>query len=180
MNKYAFIIIQLIPFAGFIWSSLFFFQKKLIKSVDQILINVIGFSLIATNLYLTYTNVFIFDLKKIIGGTLMAVSGYLFFWSIYTLRKNPPSFAFSYIEKSFLIMHGPYRFIRHPLYSSYIFGWIGGCLINQHWFLYAGSSVLIFQYLRSSRAEEKGFLEGPVKENYLQYKKQTGRFLPRI
>lgn len=132
------------------------------------------------NLYFTATAEHSFDAIRAVGILLMLISAILFFWSLHTHRKNPPSFAFSYIEKLSIVMTGPYQYIRHPFYASYIMGWLGGCLINQNWFVYICSIVLLVQYIRSSSLEEKGFLEGPSGLVYLDYTKRTGRFYPAL
>ena len=178
MNKLFFLVIQLIPFTGFIWSSLFFFQKKQQRNFNQSVIRIFGLSLIVANLYFTLSRNISLDSIRIFGVILMFMSAVLFFWSIRTHRKNPPSFAFSYIEKSSIVMTGPYQYIRHPFYASYIYGWLGGCLINQNWFVYFCAVVLLIQYIRSSALEEKGFLEGPSGKVYQDYIKRTGRFFP--
>ncbi|MHA1226800.1 MAG: methyltransferase family protein [Candidatus Hodarchaeales archaeon] len=71
-----------------------------------------------------------------------------------------------------------FRLIRHPLYASYIYYFIGLSLIFQ-------SSVVfplllgIYGYYQSSIYEEEILIEY-FGDEYLEYQKKTGRFFPKI
>src|SRR5580698_1653425 len=49
----------------------------------------------------------------------------VFFWAIRATRHTPPTLAFDTDQPSFLLHHGPYRFVRHPFYLAYLMFWIG-------------------------------------------------------
>ena len=180
MITIAAIFFEFICFFGFIWSSFFFFKKSSEKNIYIFLIKAIGTLLIFTNIYFTWTKTNSNTAHDLIGVFFLVISSILFYWSIYTNRKRPLNFAFTEIEKITLISNGPYKYIRHPFYSSYIFAWVGSIVINQNIWLIIPSVIIIFFYYKSATTEEFGFLEGPIKTEYQRYMLLTGRFFPKI
>jgi protein-S-isoprenylcysteine O-methyltransferase Ste14 len=78
-----------------------------------------------------------------------------------------------------LIVHGPYRLVRHPLYSSAALLVAGVSLIASNWFLFGtGIAVLCVLILRTRTEEEN--LVARFGENYRRYMGRTGRFVPRV
>lgn len=75
---------------------------------------------------------------------------------------------------------GPYRWIRHPIYTAYIINYVGGGLLAGNWVLTL-IPVLLFGVLVALKVEneEQAMLEqfGQV---YADYKQRTGRLLPFI
>ncbi len=180
MSNLLFFLLMLIPFAGFIWSSLFYFNHGNEKNIELILIKFCGLFTILANLILIFLpNSVIFEIQ-IFGGAFILISSLLFYWAINSNKKKSLSFAFTYIEISNLNTSGVYKYMRHPLYSSYIFGWLGGFFINQHWILIPTSCLLVFLYFKSIKNEEDGFLNGPNREKYFHYMQTTGRLLPKL
>ena len=78
-----------------------------------------------------------------------------------------------------LIKHGPYRWIRHPLYLSLILLLIGFALTTAYipMIVLAVSSIPLFQ--REAINEEKEMLD-TLGNEYDSYSKQTGRLFPKI
>jgi protein-S-isoprenylcysteine O-methyltransferase Ste14 len=79
-----------------------------------------------------------------------------------------------------LVTTGPYRFIRHPFYTSYILVWVAGYVATGRWPLIFSACVMVFVYDRSARQEEKGFDRSPLAARYRSYKERTGRYLPAL
>lgn len=79
-----------------------------------------------------------------------------------------------------LIIGGPFRWVRHPLYASLIWVFVGGALI------YANVASLLLtllvfipmMYVRATR--EDAALGGVFGERYEEYRRRTGMFLPRL
>ena len=73
---------------------------------------------------------------------------------------------------------GPYRYVRHPFYSSYILGWLAAviavpCLATLVIFL--GMTTI---YWQAASSEERRFLASPLATDYERYRMHTGLFLP--
>jgi protein-S-isoprenylcysteine O-methyltransferase Ste14 len=78
-----------------------------------------------------------------------------------------------------LVMHGPYKYIRHPLYT------VGSLLVlalifmtGLWWIAAVGALPLILILLRTP-VEEARLIE-TFGDEYRDYMKRTGRFLPKI
>jgi protein-S-isoprenylcysteine O-methyltransferase Ste14 len=78
-----------------------------------------------------------------------------------------------------LVTHGPYRWVRHPLYSTGFALAVCLTLITSLWWLAVGMIVpLVILLLRTSK-EEARLIEA-FGDEYREYMKRTGRFLPRL
>jgi len=81
-------------------------------------------------------------------------------------------------EKQELVTSGPYKWIRHPIYTAYFLNYIGGGLLAANWVLMF-VPVLFFGmmvYLRIG--EEEAAMIEKFGDEYRAYMKKTGRFLP--
>ena len=76
-------------------------------------------------------------------------------------------------------MHGPYRWIRHPLYDSAALLTVAVSLIAANWFLFVTGVVLFGLLIIRTRTEEAN-LVARFGDSYRTYMERTGRFLPRI
>jgi len=77
-----------------------------------------------------------------------------------------------------LVTEGPYRYVRHPLYTALFLGYLGTALALQSWTLVAGFPVFIVSYLLFAKEEEQ-VMERGFGEAYCVYRRQTGMFLPK-
>lgn len=104
----------------------------------------------------------------------------LFFYCGSLIRKNKLSIVFSEDSPEFHISKGPYSYVRHPFYTSYIFTYVAVAVgMNNVFFsLMAGSMFLT--YFFAAKYEEKKFESSTLREYYSQYKATTGMFFPKI
>jgi protein-S-isoprenylcysteine O-methyltransferase Ste14 len=80
-----------------------------------------------------------------------------------------------------LVTHGPYRYVRHPVYGSFMAIALGTGLVFRSYLLLGLSVVLILTGLWWARAEERllASTEG-FGDAYRAYAARTGRFLPSL
>jgi|HubBroStandDraft_6_1064221.scaffolds.fasta_scaffold1306340_1 protein-S-isoprenylcysteine O-methyltransferase Ste14 len=102
----------------------------------------------------------------------------LFWWAVRTNLKRPLSAIFSRDVPEHLIQEGPYRFIRHPFYCSYLLTWMGGVLATQQLLLLVTVAVMFALYLCAARMEEQKFGCSSLGPRYERYQARTGLFLP--
>lgn len=77
-----------------------------------------------------------------------------------------------------LVTAGPYRWVRHPMYTTFCMIALALVLTTANWFI-AGVGLLFFTLMGSvTRIEEQTLIE-KFGNAYLEYMKRTGRFLPR-
>lgn len=79
-----------------------------------------------------------------------------------------------------ICQRGPYRFIRHPFYASYILGASSLLLHSIPIWVATGVVVVIAMYWREARSEERKILPSSLGPTYQEYVNRTGMFFPRI
>ncbi|MDQ2840115.1 MAG: hypothetical protein M3Y72_03570, partial [Acidobacteriota bacterium] len=114
----------------------------------------------------------------LVGALLYCVALAIFWWTIAAHRLKPLAACFSQNEQLHLVQHGPYRFVRHPFYCSYLLAWLAGALATLNIGLGLTFIVMFLIYLIAARNEEIKFASSPLAEAYAQYRSATGRFLP--
>jgi protein-S-isoprenylcysteine O-methyltransferase Ste14 len=78
-----------------------------------------------------------------------------------------------------LVTRGPYRWVRHPLYtigSTFI---VSFGLMADNWFI-AALGLLAFILMAARTPKEEANLIAKFGEDYRQYMQTTGRFLPKL
>lgn len=112
-----------------------------------------------------------------LGVLLGVLSLLLFIWVHINLGANYSS-KVRIAREQRLITSGPYRFLRHPMYSAFFLLHFSVFLISSNWFLGATWTFLLtlIIFIRVNR-EERMLIER-FKEEYLTYMEMTGRFLP--
>jgi len=114
-----------------------------------------------------------------LGAFALTVGITLLGLSHHHLGKSFHSFVVTK-ENQVFVESGPYRWIRHPIYTAFIINYIGGGLLAGSWVL-TFVPVLLYGVLVVLRVknEEQAMLEqfGQVYADYMQ---RTSRFLPFI
>lgn len=117
---------------------------------------------------------------KIAGIFLELSSVALFWWAISASRRARLGYAFTPESPRGLVDQGPYRYLRHPFYTSYIVFWIGWGLAT--WSPWAIIPVcgLAVMYAMAALDEEKKFASSELAGAYDDYRRNTGFFWPRL
>jgi protein-S-isoprenylcysteine O-methyltransferase Ste14 len=82
-------------------------------------------------------------------------------------------------EEHKLVTSGPYRWVRHPLYSVGSSMFIAFGMMADNWFI-AAFGVLAFILMAIRTPKEEAKLIEKFGNEYREYMKYTGRFLPKI
>ena len=77
-----------------------------------------------------------------------------------------------------LITHGPYRWVRHPMYTTLFLMGLGWLLLTANWFVGAPLMAGIFIIVIIRVKNEEAMLINLFGDEYLVYMQQTGRYLP--
>jgi protein-S-isoprenylcysteine O-methyltransferase Ste14 len=113
-----------------------------------------------------------------LGVAICVAAGALTTWTFRRLGRNLTDTVVTRRDHT-LVTHGPYRWIRHPFYTSAALLALGVSLIAANWFLLvAGAVVLTLLVVRTRREEE--LLVTRFGDSYRDYMQRTGRFLPRL
>lgn len=78
-----------------------------------------------------------------------------------------------------LVTSGPYRWIRHPLYTFGLMLFVALGLMADNWFIMIlGGLTFLVMVIRTPK-EEAGLIE-KFGDEYLNYMRTTGAFLPKL
>ncbi len=78
-----------------------------------------------------------------------------------------------------LIRTGPYRFVRHPIYTGMLLGCVGTALVVGEWRGVLAVVLLLAAHSRKALREES-LLTREFGEEYTAYRQQTGFLFPRL
>jgi protein-S-isoprenylcysteine O-methyltransferase Ste14 len=112
-----------------------------------------------------------------IGIGLLITAGGLLVWTFRSLGPNLTDTVVTRRQHT-LVVHGPYRWIRHPFYDSAALLMVATSLIAANWFLFVAGVVVLCLLILRTRTEEDN-LVARFGDSYRTYMKRTGRFLPR-
>ena len=113
-------------------------------------------------------------------GVGIALLGFaLLQWSQNTLGENWSDTP-RMIQEQSLVTSGPYRFIRHPIYTAFLLILGSTLLISGNWLIgFAWIGMTVLEVVSRIDFEENLMLEY-FGEPYREYMKRTGRLLPKL
>jgi protein-S-isoprenylcysteine O-methyltransferase Ste14 len=118
--------------------------------------------------------------NAIAAGALTLVAVALYEWARSTIRGRKFHIIYSDRVPEALCTDGPYRYIRHPLYASYITAF-AAVFVLRPTLLAAIVLVLNLVFFTYGAVRDERALEsGPFAAAYAAYKARVGRFFPRL
>ena len=116
---------------------------------------------------------------RVFGIVAGIATDLLILWILRSLGKNI-SAALKVRDTQRLVTHGPYRYVRHPLYSAGIPLFLALSLISANWFLgIIGIGFQLFLMVVRTPVEERMLIEH-FGDEYRRYMRVTGAHFPRI
>lgn len=114
-----------------------------------------------------------------VGVSLGLVGIFLLLWVHQALGKNfaVPAAA---KERQALVTVGPYRWVRHPMYTALFLVTVVYFLISANWFIGVVWIGWIVGTVASMVRDEEAVLIEKFGDEYWAYMRRTGRFLPRV
>ncbi len=111
---------------------------------------------------------------------LYALAQSTFWWSLTSHGQARPAFAFIEVAPSTLTVSGPYRFVRHPIYTSYLLSWLAGVVLAEQPWLFITVVWMAILYFRAASQEEEWYRSSPLGPAYDDYRSRAGMFMPRL
>ena len=78
-----------------------------------------------------------------------------------------------------LVRRGPYKWIRHPIYTGILISFVGTILLRGEVRAFFGFALVLLALYRKARREER-FLSDEFGEGFAEHTRNTGMFLPRF
>ncbi|CAK0764012.1 membrane hypothetical protein [Azospirillaceae bacterium] len=123
----------------------------------------------------------------IVSSFLYLFSIFLFHYSAASARHADLTLSFSKESTEILVTSGPYRWVRHPFYSSYLIYWFAPTLLKNDILFSQQRTIalcillLMFSiYRKAAIQEEQKFMSSDLAEQYRQYHSKVGRFVPKL
>ena len=128
--------------------------------------------------WITWSSVSLPAWLRWMGVGLGMIAGSLLIWTLRSLGKNLTDTVVTRNEHT-LVTTGPYRWVRHPFYTSTCLAVLANSIVAANWFLFV-TGALVFMLLIIRTRKEEANLIARFGDDYVKYMKKTGRFLPGI
>ena len=102
------------------------------------------------------------------AGSLLAL------WGVLSLGR---SFGI-FVGVRKVVLAGPYKYVRHPIYSGYLLIWLGQILVNLSWGIIILVAIHMALMIYRARLEERRLAE--ASPEYREYRERTGFLFPRL
>jgi protein-S-isoprenylcysteine O-methyltransferase Ste14 len=80
-----------------------------------------------------------------------------------------------------LITDGPFKWVRHPFCAGYLLGALAAPIAIDHWVPIVLAIPIVLVVIAAAVREERVWLSSPARsEEYREYRKKTGMFIPFI
>ncbi len=111
------------------------------------------------------------------GVGLAVIAGWLLVWMFRTLGRNLTDTVVTRKQHT-LVTTGPYRWVRHPFYSSAALLILGNSFAAANWFFFVAGCLMLLLLVIRTRKEEQNLI-ARFGDEYRNYMQRTGRFVPR-
>ena len=113
-------------------------------------------------------------------GLFMYVTGYLLMgWALITLGRNYQLGGSVPRSEDKMVMDGPYRLVRHPMYTSALSISFGLACLIQSWAFFSVFCIYLLLILVLMPMEEDG-LRKAYGEQYVAYKQKVRKLIPFV
>lgn len=155
------------------------------KSKEKFLVFIVSIGMMIIPLIWLFSGLFnkfdigLLDWARYLGIGIAIFSLWLFYSVHKTLGRNW-SPVLDIRENHGLVKEGPYKRIRHPMYTQIWLWIIAQFLISSNWIvgLFGVITWSTLYFIRVPKEEE--MMEEEFGEEYREYKKETGRIFPKF
>ena len=111
-----------------------------------------------------------------VGGFALGIAWLI--WMFISLGRNLTDTVVTRRD-AFFVDHGPYRYVRNPMYSGILIVGLSLGLALGTWLVPLAATAMFFILARRTRIEEK-YLIAQFGDEYRTYMNRVGRFFPRF
>jgi protein-S-isoprenylcysteine O-methyltransferase Ste14 len=113
-----------------------------------------------------------------VGAILQAAFMLLAIWARRHLGRNWSGEVRIGVDHE-LVRTGPYRLLRHPIYTAMLGMFLGTAISSSQYHALLGLAILLLAYLRKTRLEER-ILQQTFGTDYEAYRRQTWALVPLL
>lgn len=114
---------------------------------------------------------------RLAGALFGLLGGALAIWTFRHLGANLTDTVVTRRQHS-LITSGPYRWVRHPFYGAGALLFVSVALLTANVFIFVSGILILSLLIARTKKEERNLLQR-FGEDYRNYMRRTGRFIPR-
>jgi protein-S-isoprenylcysteine O-methyltransferase Ste14 len=113
-------------------------------------------------------------------GVILGLASIPLIWWVQQALGSNFSTTLHVRQEHTLVTHGPYRWVRHPMYTVLYIHFLAVFLLTSNWLIGGGFlGALTLIVATRTRREEATMIE-KFGQAYRDYMSRTGRFLPRL
>ena len=129
--------------------------------------------------WMTWSMVSLPGWARWLGAGFGVLSVILLFWVNHALGTNFSTTLRVRADHS-LIRHGPYRWVRHPMYTVIVMLAVAFGLLSANWFIALLGLTVIIVVMVARTPKEEELMRERFGDEYVAYMQKTGRYLPRL
>jgi protein-S-isoprenylcysteine O-methyltransferase Ste14 len=118
--------------------------------------------------------------NQVAAALMLVASLALYEWARHTIWGRRFGIALGDHVPESLCDDGPYRYIRHPIYLSYVLAFLAVLIALPHWTTALSLLVNLGVFVTVARSDERVIAGSALAADYVAYRERTGMFLPRF
>ena len=152
---------------------------------DRLLIALVGVGQIALPLLFVWTRALdVADRAQppacVPLGLVAMAAGLWLFWRSHVDLGDNWSVTLEIDAKHALVTRGVYRFVRHPMYTSFLVSGLGQALLLANWVAGPAALVAVAVMVIVRVPNEEAMMVGQFGDEYRDYMRRTGGIVPRL
>jgi protein-S-isoprenylcysteine O-methyltransferase Ste14 len=172
---------MLICYFSYAWTAISFFEEKKERySFTHTFLKILSVTFWSYSLYLGVYDDSITPAFYIFGTIGNLISFSIFWWAMRTTYKHGFSAIYGRDIPESLVIEGPYKYVRNPIYSAYLLGYLVNSITFLSAYLLVLFILLLLFYLFAIRMEENKFTWSDDFLEFTEYKKRTGQIIPKL
>ena len=119
-------------------------------------------------------------INGIAAALLLALAVAVYEWARHSIWLRRFGLGWGDHVPDVLCDEGPYRWVRHPIYLSYLMAFLAAFIALPHWLTAVSLLLNVVVFAHGARHDERRIAASPLAEDYAAYRERTGMFLPKL